>query len=97
MLVVDSCRLGCAGVRFPGSNAAGPLMLSPRPLIGTSEYYGADRVLEIRLPLRSRSGLIATESQGGRMFAHSATTINRRDVRSWPILLQKSFEFFDEQ
>jgi hypothetical protein len=43
--------LGCAGVRFPGSNAAGPLMLSPRPLICTSEYYGADRVLEIRLPL----------------------------------------------
>jgi len=34
-----------------------------RPLIGTSEYYGADRVVEIRLLLRSRSGLIAIESQ----------------------------------
>lgn len=58
-------------------------MLSPRPFIGTSEYYGADRVLEIRLRLRSRPGLIVTESQGRRTFAHNAATINRRDVRSW--------------
>ena len=30
-LDVDSCRLDCAGVRFAGWSAAGPLVLSPRP------------------------------------------------------------------
>ena len=55
-------------------NAAGTLTLSPRPFIGTSEYYGVGRVSEIRLRLRSRLGLNATERQGGRTSAHSTTT-----------------------
>ncbi len=74
-IVVDSCRLGFTSVRFLGTNAAGTLMLSPRPFIGTSEYYGADRVQKIRSRLRSKVGLIATESQGGLTSTHSAATI----------------------
>jgi len=43
-----------------------------RPFMGTSEYYRAGRILEIRLRLRSRPAQIAPEWQGGRTFAHSA-------------------------
>lgn len=70
-LVVDSCALDSAVVRFPSSNVAGRLVLSPRPFIGTSGYERAGHVPETGCG--SDPGLIATEPQGGRTFAHSAT------------------------
>ena len=65
--------------------AVGTLHQNDAKILFKLRHYRILRLLSCESILRRH--LIATESQGGRTFAHCAVTINRRDVRSWQIML----------